>query len=92
MKAQRPAPAAKKQNEAHPIGSLFSRDNYTWMLIGAGVLILGFALMGGGASDNPNVFDASKVYSFRRITLAPIVILAGFAIEIYAIFRKPKNS
>jgi hypothetical protein len=45
-------------------------------------------LMSGGKSPNPDVFDANEVYSFRRITLAPIVIIIGFVIEIYAIFKK----
>lgn len=70
--------------------SMFDRGNYMWMLIGAAVLILGFLLIGGGRSEDPNVFDANEVYSTTRITIAPILILAGFVIEIYAIFRNPK--
>ena len=62
------------------------------MLIGVAVLILGFILMAGGGSTDPNVFNKDEVYSFRRITVAPIIILIGLAIEIYAIFRQPKNS
>lgn len=81
--------AAKK--EAAGIGSLFEKTNYTWMLIGAAVMIVGFLLMAGGHSEDPNVFNTSEVYGFRRITVAPIVILAGLVIEIYAIFRQPKN-
>ena len=61
------------------------------MLIGLGVILLGLFLMMGGKSDNPNEFHIDQVYSFRRITLAPIVILGGFVIEIYAIFRKPTS-
>lgn len=60
------------------------------MLIGLALLALGFLLMAGGRSDDPNVFNKDEIYSFRRITLAPIVILAGFVVEIFAIFRKPK--
>jgi hypothetical protein len=70
---------------------LFTRENYKWMLIGLGVIIFGLILMMGGKSDNPNEFHVNEVYSFRRITLAPIVILGGFVLEIYAIFRKPVN-
>ena len=70
--------------------SLFDRSNYTWMLIGAAVMILGFLLMGGGRSEAPNVFNPNEVYSTTRITIAPIIILAGLVIEIYAIFRNPK--
>jgi hypothetical protein len=69
--------------------SVFSRENYLWMLAGLVVIVLGFVLMAGGASEDPNVFNAEEVYSFRRITLAPILVLAGFAIEIAAIFRRP---
>jgi hypothetical protein len=61
-----------------------------WMLIGAAVMIVGFLLMSGGRSDDPNVFDPKEVYSTTRITIAPILILAGLAIEVYAIFRNPK--
>jgi hypothetical protein len=72
--------------------SIFSKDNYLWMLAGILVIAIGMILMSGGASKDPNVFDAKEVYSFRRITLAPILILAGLGIEIYAIFKKPKAS
>jgi len=70
--------------------SLFSKENYMWMLIGAAVLALGFFLMAGGKSSDPNVFKEADVYSPVRITLAPILIIAGFIIEIYAIMKKPK--
>jgi hypothetical protein len=62
------------------------------MMIGAGVMILGFLLMAGGRSDDPNVFNVNEVYGTRRITIAPIIILAGLVIEIVAIFRQPRNS
>ena len=63
-----------------------------WMLIGIVVMIIGFLLMAGGKSPDPNVFDKSQVYSATRITIAPIIILAGLVIEIVAIFRHPKAS
>jgi len=95
MATQKTTSTTKKtvttRKDAASIGNLFEKDNFLWMIIGAAVLILGFLLMAGGGSNDPNVFDANQVYSFRRITLAPIVILLGFAIEIYAIFRKPKS-
>ena len=69
---------------------LFTKDNYKWMLIGAVVLTLGFFLMAGGKSPDPNVFNDAAIYSFRRITLAPILIVGGFIIEIYAIIKKQK--
>jgi len=68
--------------------NFFGKSNYTWMLIGAALIVLGMFLMSGGKSADPNVFDTSEVYSFRRITLAPIVVIAGFVVEIYAIFKK----
>lgn len=64
--------------------------NYIFMLIGLGIIIIGFVLMGGGGSDDPNVFDYS-MFSFRRITLAPIVVLAGFGLEIFAIMKRFKK-
>ncbi len=68
--------------------TMFNKKNYRWMLAGAILITLGMFLMAGGKSDNPAVFDAGAVYSFRRITVAPLVILAGLALEIYAIFKK----
>lgn len=73
--------------------SIFSKGNYTWMLIGLVVIAIGMFLLSGGTSNNdPKVFDKAAVYSKTRITIAPILILAGLVIEIFAIFRKPKES
>jgi|SRR3954469_6895883 len=69
---------------------LFEKDNYLWMGIGIVVVALGMLLMSGGKSDNPNQFDYKTVYSTTRITIAPILILAGLMVEIYAIFKRPK--
>ena len=74
-----------------PPTSLFDKENFKWMLGGAVVMIIGFLLMAGGRSDDPNVFNNSEVYSTTRITIAPIVILAGLIIEIVALFRTPKS-
>ncbi|MBO9681436.1 MAG: DUF3098 domain-containing protein [Flavisolibacter sp.] len=74
------------------MGTLFEKTNLRWMLIGVVVMALGFILMAGGKSPDPNVFDPKQVYSTTRITIAPIIILAGLVIEIIAIFRQPKNS
>jgi hypothetical protein len=79
----------KKQGAPQKAQTLFTKENYKWMLIGFVIIIVGLLCMIGGKSDDPNQFHANEVYSFRRITLAPIIILAGFAVEIYAIFRKP---
>ena len=67
----------------------FGRENYMIMLIGLAVIIIGYMLMSGGKSTDPNVFN-EEIFSFRRITLAPIVVLLGYGIEIYAIVKKAK--
>lgn len=70
---------------------LFGKENYRLMLIGLIVLILGFILMPGGKSNNPEVFDTGAIYSFTRITLSPILIIGGLAIEVFAIMKKSKE-
>lgn len=70
--------------------SIFSKDNYLWMAIGLVVMAIGMFMMAGGKSTDPNVFNKDEVYSAGRITIAPILILAGVAIEVYAIFKKQK--
>ena len=70
--------------------TLFTKDNYKWMLIGLVVMAIGFFLMAGGKSSDPNVFNDKDVYSTTRITIAPILIIAGLIIEIFAIMKKPK--
>jgi hypothetical protein len=73
--------------------SIFSKDNYIWMLAGAVLIVLGMFLMAGGKSNaNPGVFDKDAVYSSTRITIAPILILAGLVVEIFAIFKRPKQT
>ena len=71
---------------------LFGKENYIWMLIGLAVLALGFFLMAGGKSSDPKVFNDAEVYSSTRITIAPMLIIAGFIIEIFAIMKKSKNN
>ncbi len=72
--------------------ALFTKDNYTWMMIGAVIMLLGLFLMSGGKSADPNVFDTKEVYSTTRITIAPILIVLGLLVEVYAIFKKPKTA
>jgi hypothetical protein len=69
---------------------LFGKENYVWIIAGLAVIALGLILMAGGKSDDPNVFNPKEVYSTTRITIAPILILIGLGIEVFAIFRKPK--
>lgn len=68
---------------------IMGKTNYIIMAIGFAIIILGFILMAGGGSDDPTVFDAESLYSSRRITLAPILVLVGLALQIVAIFKKP---
>jgi hypothetical protein len=70
---------------------LFDKSNYMWMIGGVVLILLGFLLMSGGKSPDPHQFNYDEVYSFRRITLAPILILLGFAVEVYAIMKKPAD-
>lgn len=71
---------------------LFGKENYIWMIAGLVILAIGFLLMAGGKSSDPNVFDKSAVYSPIRITVAPLLIIIGFCVEIFAIMRKPKKN
>jgi Protein of unknown function (DUF3098) len=75
-----------KNNEQKP-DFLFDQINYKFLLIGIAVIALGFILMAGGGSTDPKVFN-EEVFSFRRIRLAPTVVLIGFGITIYSIFKK----
>lgn len=79
-----------KNNEQKP-DFLFEKTNYNFLLIGIGVIVLGFILMSGGGSDDPKVFN-EDVFSWRRIRLAPTVVLIGFGITIYSIFKKNKSA
>jgi len=94
-------PAAEKAANEQARGNLkpagdssvafaFGKENYQLLVLGLIVIIVGFLLMIGGGSDDPNVFS-EDIFSFRRMTLAPILILAGYIIEIFAIMKKPKD-
>jgi len=71
-------------------GFAFGKENYKLLFIGLAFIVIGFLLMIGGGSDDPNVFS-DKIFDFRRLTLAPILILSGYIIEIFAIMKKPKD-
>lgn len=88
-KNKQTAKVSPKQPEK--IDVLFTRENYKWMIIGGAIIALGMFLMSGGKNPDPNQFDTNLVYSTTRITIAPILIVGGLLIEIFAIFRKPKT-
>jgi len=69
---------------------IFQKKNYLFMFIGLGFIALGFILMSGGGSDDPNVFNP-EIFNFRRIRLAPTLVLIGLGIEIYAILLNPNK-
>jgi hypothetical protein len=71
-------------------GFLFEKVNYKILLVGIAVIAIGFILMSGGGSDNPAIFN-NEIFSFRRIRLAPTMVLIGFGITIYSILKNPKK-
>ncbi|MBN1252138.1 MAG: DUF3098 domain-containing protein [Bacteroidales bacterium] len=81
---------AKKETEKEDNFAL-AKENYIYLIIGFAIIIIGFLLMMGGGSENPDVFNEKELFSFQRITLAPIVVLFGFLFEIWAIMKKPKE-
>jgi len=91
-----PASVKQARNDEQTVKSTnvgefaFGKENYRLMLIGLAFIVVGFLLMVGGGSTDPNQFNP-EIFSFRRITLAPILILAGYVIEIFAIMKRPKD-
>lgn len=81
----------KKKKSEREKQLVFTKENYKLLIIGAVIILVGFLLMVGGKAESPDQFNP-EVFSFRRITLAPLVVLFGFAFEIYAIMKKPKES
>jgi len=81
---------AKNKVEQESLDFPLQKENYILLIIGFAIIMLGFLLMIGGKSDDPNVFN-EEIFNFRRITLAPILVLFGFVFEIWAIMKKPKE-
>jgi hypothetical protein len=81
---------AKKEIKGQQQDFAFGKENYMIMLIGIAVIFIGFLCMSGGATTNPAEFNPD-VFSFRRITLAPVLVILGFIIEVYAIVKKSKE-
>jgi hypothetical protein len=86
---EKPAAARVAGTESRA-GFAFGKENYKLLLIGLGLIVLGFLLMLGGGSDDPKVFS-QDIFNFQRLTLAPLLILAGYVVEIFAIMKKPKD-
>jgi hypothetical protein len=82
---------AHPSKEPNKSDSMFSRENYIWMLGGLVLIAIGIFIMAGGKSEDPNVFNKEEVYSNSRLVVAPIIILAGLVVEVFAIFRKPRG-
>lgn len=78
---------SRSGSEAASSSLLFNKQHFMLMGLGAVLVALGLLLMGGGGMEDPNQWDPGVIYSFRRTVLAPIVILAGLGVEIYAIFK-----
>ena len=81
---------AKKESDKN-LEFALGKENYIYLTVGFVIIIIGFLLMVGGGSDDPNVFNGEELFSFRRIVLAPLVVLFGFIFEIWAIMKKPKE-
>ncbi|MGB0891872.1 MAG: DUF3098 domain-containing protein [Flavobacteriaceae bacterium] len=81
----------KKDTNSPKSEFLFGKRNYLFMIVGIAVIALGFILMSGGGSNDPNVFNP-EIYSWRRIRLAPALVILGLGIEIYAILVNPKKT
>ena len=81
----------KKRQEQSKTNFVFGKRNYKFMFIGLAFIVIGFILMSGGGSDDPNVFNP-EIFNWRRIRLAPTLVLIGFAIQVYAILVNPDKT
>jgi hypothetical protein len=82
-------PASAKNAPQKKADFAFGRENYILTIAAVALVAIGFILMSGGGSEDPNVFNEKELFSTRRITVAPIVVLIGYAVGLYAILRKP---
>lgn len=80
----------QKRKEESKAEFIFGKKNYKFLFIGLAFIVIGFILMSGGGSDDPNVFDPS-IFNWRRIRLAPTLVLIGFGIQVYAILLNPNK-
>lgn len=81
----------KEAKESRKMDFAFGKENYRILIAGVIIVVIGYCLMIGGGSDDPHKFNADEIFSFRRITLSPIVILLGFAVVLFSIMKKAKS-
>lgn len=79
-----------QKNSEEQISFVFGKQNYLFMIIGVALIILGSILLAGGGSQDPNLFNPA-IFDFQRMVLAPLIMLAGFFVEIFAIMYRPKT-
>ena len=80
----------KKRKDASKSNFIFGKRNYKWLFIGLAFVAVGFIMMSGGGSDDPNIFNP-EIFHWRRIRLAPTLVIIGLGIEIYAILLNPRK-
>ena len=80
-----------KEKEVKKTGFAFGKENYRILIVGVVIVVLGYLLMIGGGSDDPNQFHADEIFSTRRVTIAPIAILVGFVVVLFGIMKKSKE-
>jgi len=82
----------KSENKEHNTKITLGMENYKFIILGCVIVVLGFILMSGGGTDNPNEFNGEELFSFRRITLAPFFVILGYVIVLYGVMKRPKVS
>ncbi len=90
-KFQKMAQHKKTKKAEKELPFAFNREKYILLITGIAVSLIGFLLMIGGKSDDPNVFNES-IFNFQRLTAAPVLVLAGYAVVLYTILKKPKTN
>jgi hypothetical protein len=90
-KSEKAATATPETKKAVKVAFAFNKENYKWLIIGVLIIFVGFLLMVGGGSDDPTVFTGEKLFSPLRLTISPLMILAGYVVVLYAILKNPKT-